>query len=171
MSWGVPHVVGVPSFRTQSRWQPRPKAKAIWGQRANGDGISKYGQRPRAPEIILPAHEHETSTCCNYSNYKKAVNRLHQAYLTEATESMARAAETVKASSSECAVSVDSTWQKRCHASLNGVVTVISATTGKCMDFQVKFKVCVACNAWSNRDKTTTEYFHWKATHVCSRIK
>ena len=37
----------------------------------------------------------------------------------------------------ECGVSIDCTWQKRGHASHNGVVTVISLDSKRCLDVEV----------------------------------
>ena len=41
-----------------------------------------------------------------------------------------------------CQVSVDSTWQKHGHASMNGIVTLISKENGECLDM-----VCFPKNA------------------------
>ena len=66
-------------------------------------------------------------------------------------------------------VSVDGTWQRRCHASLNGVTTVISADNGKCVDFQVLTKSCKGCQYWENRDGVIPEeYSEWKESHKCN---
>ncbi|GFW11646.1 hypothetical protein TNCV_42811 [Trichonephila clavipes] len=40
----------------------------------------------------------------------------------------------------ECGVSVDGTWQRRGHSSLNGCVAVLSIDTGKVMDLEVMSK-------------------------------
>lgn len=64
------------------------------------------------------------------TNYKKAVNRLHKAYVAEASQSMKRASESIKAASS--AVSINGTWQNWGHASLNGESDI---------DFNIKLKV------------------------------
>ena len=66
-------------------------------------------------------------------------------------------------------VSCDGTWQKRGHSSLNGVVTVIAADTGKCLDYRVLSKHCDACNSWEHKKKTEPEkYDNFMATHECS---
>ena len=54
-------------------------------------------------------------------------------------------------------VSCDSTWQKRGHSSLNGVVTVIATDTGKCLDYHVLSKHCDACISWKHKKKTEPE--------------
>ncbi|GFU10454.1 uncharacterized protein TNCV_2012071 [Trichonephila clavipes] len=42
----------------------------------------------------------------------------------------------------ECGVSVDGTWQRRGHSSLNGCVAVLSIDTGKVLDLEVMSKWC-----------------------------
>ncbi|GFV60088.1 uncharacterized protein TNCV_3886061 [Trichonephila clavipes] len=46
----------------------------------------------------------------------------------------------------ECGVSVDGTWQRRGHSSLNGCVAVLSIDTGKVLDLEVMSKWCRNCN-------------------------
>ena len=53
-------------------------------------------------------------------------------------------------------------------ASLNGLVTVISVDSGKCLGFRVKTKYCRACSLWEGR-KGTDEYIHFIKNHQCSR--
>ena len=45
----------------------------------------------------------------------------------------------------ECRVSIDGTWQKRGYSSHNGVVTVISLDTQKCLDVEVLSDKCQEC--------------------------
>ena len=63
-------------------------------------------------------------------------------------------------------VSLDGTWQKRGHSSVNGVVTAISKETGKCVDVAVLSKDCKACQYWS-RKKGTVAFNIWQAGHNC----
>ena len=75
-----------------------------------------------------------------------AINEeLMTAYHQVAVVSMKNAAEEIKSSVvdadrlgnlAKCCVSLDCTWQKRGHASLNGVVTAIGYN-GKCLDYHV----------------------------------
>ena len=46
-------------------------------------------------------------------------------------------------------VSLDGTCQKKGHSFKNGVVTAISASTGKCLDYHVMSKLCKGCQTWS----------------------
>ena len=56
-------------------------------------------------------------------------------------------------------VSCDETWQKRGHSSLNGIVTVISNNSNKCIDYWIMTKTCVrrVSPGWESR-KDTEEY-------------
>jgi len=64
-------------------------------------------------------------------------------------------------------VSVDGTWQKCGHSSLNGVVTVMSKENGKCLDHIVLSKACKGCQKWSNRTNHS-EYNSWLTNHDCN---
>ena len=55
-----------------------------------------------------------------------------------------------------------------CLINLNGLVTVISVETGKCLDYRVLTKKCAQCSSWDNR-KDSNEYNEFLITHesVC----
>ncbi|GFV39787.1 uncharacterized protein TNCV_4609551 [Trichonephila clavipes] len=63
----------------------------------------------------------------------------------------------------ECGVSVDGTWQRRGHSSLNGCVAVLSIDTGKVLDLEVISKWCRNCNTSKSSEKSK----HIKK-HQCS---
>ena len=63
-------------------------------------------------------------------------------------------------------VSQDGTWQKRGHSSVNGVITVISKETGKCVDVAVLSKECKACQYWSSK-KGMVVFNIGQAGHNC----
>ncbi|GFU81776.1 hypothetical protein TNCV_3086881 [Trichonephila clavipes] len=46
----------------------------------------------------------------------------------------------------QCGVSVDGTWQRKGHLSLNGCVSVISIDTSKVLDIEVLSKMCRLCS-------------------------
>ncbi|GFW59984.1 CCHC-type domain-containing protein [Trichonephila clavipes] len=46
----------------------------------------------------------------------------------------------------ECGVSVDGTWQRRGHSSLNGCIAVLSIDTGKVLDLELISRWCRVCN-------------------------
>ena len=49
---------------------------------------------------------------------------------------------------------------------LNGVVTIIDNSNGKCIDYRVKTKNCHACKLWKNKTGPKAEKF--PKTHKCS---
>ena len=105
------------------------------------------------------------------NNYSKLIDSLHTEYMNEAEESMKSAAEEVKAKeqSTDIAASFDGSWQKPGHTSLNGIVSAMSVSTGKVLDFQVKSKKCKSCEAHKGMDQTSETYLAWKLDHdlVC----
>ena len=54
----------------------------------------------------------------------------------------------------ECGISLDGTWQKRGHASHNGVVTAISLDTKKCLNVEVLSDKCQECQKWEKKPIT-----------------
>ena len=67
----------------------------------------------------------------------------------------------------DCPVSLDESWQKRGHDSLNGVVTAINWVNDKVIDYHVMSKKCKLCQIW-NKKKRSPEYDVWKTEHKCS---
>ncbi|GFW41044.1 uncharacterized protein TNCV_414531 [Trichonephila clavipes] len=63
----------------------------------------------------------------------------------------------------KCGVSVDGTWQRRGHSSLNSCVAVLSIDTGKVLNLEVMSKWCRNCNTSKNSGKSK----HVKK-HQCS---
>ena len=112
---------------------------------------------------------------CGYMNlvppmqavaYNNTQKEVAESYRTVANSSMLKAADELKQTSSDIAVSCDGSWQKRGFSSLNGLVTVISVDSGKCLDFRVKTKKCMACSSWESR-KGTDEYIDFASNHEC----
>ena len=66
----------------------------------------------------------------------------------------------------ECGVSIDGTWQKRGYSSHNGVVTVITLDTQKCLDVEVLPDKCQKCQKWGKKTQDP-RYNAWKASHRC----
>ena len=62
-------------------------------------------------------------------------------------------------------ISTDGTWQKRGFSSRNGVVSIISSSTGKCLDYRVKTKTCKACAYWKGKTGMKAEGF--RRIHKC----
>ncbi|GIY96312.1 hypothetical protein CEXT_42991 [Caerostris extrusa] len=65
----------------------------------------------------------------------------------------------------ECGVSVDGTWQRRGHTSLNGCVAVLSIDTGKVLDLEVMSSYCSTCRKLQKCLRI--EYVTLKADHIC----
>ena len=98
---------------------------------------------------------------------------LYETYETAAQESMKKAGEEVFSKCKEkikdgtiglTQCSLDGTWQKRGHNSVNGVVTAVAE--GKCIDFKVLSKYCKGCALWEQR-KESPLYMKWKENHNC----
>lgn len=100
-------------------------------------------------------------------NYQNIISTLHTGYMEVAEESMKTAAEEVKKEddTNDIAASFDGSWQKPGHSSLNGIVSAISISTGKVLDFEVKSKKCKGCEAHANMNKDSEEYLSWKLDH------
>ena len=108
-----------------------------------------------------------------YENIKKD---LIPAYEIACTSSMKKAAYKVhnenhnklptNPSIKLCDISIDGTWQKRGHNSLNGVVTGICSDL--CIDKHVMSKYCRLCQQWDPK-KGTQSYNKWKETHTCKK--
>ena len=108
-------------------------------------------------------------------SYNNINSKLHGIYNDVAAESTSRAAketqekispEATEMDITNCQVSLDGSWQKRGHVSINGVVTVMSKENAKCLDTHVMSKKCKGCDHWEKR-KAQTGYDDWKMNHVC----
>ena len=64
----------------------------------------------------------------------------------------------------QCGISLDGTWQKRGHASHNGIVTAISLDKKKCLDVEVMSDKCQQCLKWQKK-LNDPRYNEWKASH------
>ena len=112
-------------------------------------------------------------------SYRNINAELHTAYQSAALMSMSNAAKTalnnsiddnsLKNQSGEtiglCRVSLDGTWQKRGHASLNGVVS--ACNDGKCVDIHVMSKNCNQCKT-KKESLSENEFETWKESHTCN---
>ena len=102
------------------------------------------------------------------SNYQKIINSLHENYMKVAESSMKHAAEELKLKekSTDISASFDGSWQKPGYSSLNGIVSAISISTGKVLDFEVKSKKCKECEVYNKMDRDSEKYLSWKADHA-----
>ena len=51
----------------------------------------------------------------------------------------------------DCQVSIDGSWYKRAHSSMNGFVSAISTENKKVIDYQVLSKFCKGCLIWEQK--------------------
>ena len=103
-----------------------------------------------------------------YSNHAKA---LHAAAVDIAKQSMCRAAKELRSEHEQndtldIEVSCDGSWHRRGHSSLYGLVAVISAETGKVLDYTVKSRFCMSCVRHAHLDPQSEEYRIWKQSHL-----
>ena len=103
--------------------------------------------------------------------FNETQKNIAKAYNVVATESMIAAADQLKENVddqgiSDITASCNGTWQKRGHSLLNGIVTVISSSSNKCIDYRIMTKTCKACQSWGRR-KDTEEYKKFIANHDC----
>ena len=104
----------------------------------------------------------------SHTSFNDLNEHVAAVYETVATESMQKAASVVSELSEvkvplpTCRVSLDGSWQKRGHASHNGVVTCISK--GKCIDRQTLTKYCRECKIREKKQETP-EYQTWYDNH------
>ena len=94
-------------------------------------------------------------------------NQVYKAYDSVARNSMKRAADDLQDDTpgpTKKRVKIDGTWQKRGHASLNGIVTVV--VEEKCVDYKAFSKHFSGCTMWDSK-KGSLQYDRWAAEHVC----
>ena len=96
-------------------------------------------------------------------NYRKVFKRIGSASKTVALDSMRKAATQFSefSDSTDCAVSLDGSWQRLGHASHHGVMSCILVETGKCIDVEVLSNICKGCAKWESKDKTSQEYLRF----------
>ena len=108
----------------------------------------------------------------NRSAYIAINEELQEAYEKAANISMREAAVNTTSCSEltqhgvrTCRVSLDGSWQKRGHQSLNGIVSAVSSS--KCVDVHVMSKHCKQCVIWENRRELPDyNYDQWKEYHI-----
>ena len=110
---------------------------------------------------ILWNYEHAPMNVKAFNNMK---SKVADTYVNISKVSMTEAAEDLWLNSIQegepqdsvatVAASCDRTWQVQGYSSLNGVVTVISADTGKYLDYHVMSKHCDACNYHEDKKNT-----------------
>ena len=106
--------------------------------------------------------------CLSENGFNSVNNQVMNAYRKAAILSMKQAAVEMCAEditeSTRVRVTVDGSWRKRGHNSLNGVVTLISG--GKSVDVEVLLKHCKGCKMWEGQ-KGAAKYNCWNVEHNC----
>ena len=108
--------------------------------------------------------------CLTLNGFQIVSQDVMTAYKEVANNSMKKAATELQNGDdtnepSKIRVSIDGSWKKRGHMSLNGVVTAL--TGGKCIDVEVLSKHCKGCEMWEKR-KHSPKFDSWKVGHDCS---
>ncbi|GFX85113.1 uncharacterized protein TNCV_4979681 [Trichonephila clavipes] len=95
--------------------------------------------------------------CVTKGAYRRCEKKLLAAVTSTAKDAINDAALEVRnfkkcsnTAVAECGVSVDGTWQRRGHSSLNGCVAALSIHTGKLLDLEIMSKFCRICNTLKN---------------------
>ena len=154
---------------TQGRNLFECNVRAVTGFREIGKGHEGFANFTRCMNM------HTLSE----SSYRNISKELHCAYEKAAAESMMQAADSALNKCVEsgdtvqkdektiglCRVSLDGTWQKRGHSSLNGVVTACHG--GKCLDIHVMSKHCSVCKL-KKQSLEPAEFDNWYETHECN---
>ena len=92
-------------------------------------------------------------------------NNVISSYKQAAEDNMKNAAAELQHGTDEIVNTAISTWQRRGFSSLNGVVTIIDNSNGRCIDYRLKTKNCHACKLWKNKTGLKAEKF--RTTHKC----
>ena len=138
--------------------------RAVYSMRACGQGyagLENFLSLMNLPKPMTP------------NNYDKIVNRLITVTKDAADKTMQDACNELRGdsttnSTTDTAVSCDGSWQRRGYSSLNGVVTVISMSTGKILDIEAMSRACKACGLKETmRINDPEAYNEWKENHVC----
>jgi len=135
--------------------------------------IVAFREIGRGHEPLISFSRIANLSCMHVNAFQNNNELIQAAYKSAATDSMKFAGSVIRENAEEKSltgeklvqVSLDGTWQKRGHSSLNGAVTAIS--NGRCIDVDVLSKYCRGCQIW-NRKKHHPKYESWKANHKCS---
>ena len=100
---------------------------------------------------------------CGFMDIPNAPNRkAYNDYAKVVKEAYGKAAlaqrfgdESTDDSVANIEISTDGAWQRRGYASLNGLVTVVTMDTNKCVDFEVLSKTCKTCEVLEKKGVET----------------
>ncbi|GFW74526.1 uncharacterized protein TNCV_2414251 [Trichonephila clavipes] len=134
----------------------------VWGMRIIGKGHSS--SKKLCASLNIPS--------VSKAAYRSCEKKLLNVASVVSKNAMIEAADEVRklkntSDVAECGVSVDGTWQRRGHSSLNGCVAVLSIDTGKVVDLEVMSKWCRNCNTSESSEKSK----HVKNTNARAIIR
>ena len=110
-------------------------------------------------------------------NYDKLITKLSVVSKLVAEETMVDAAKDVTSKSLDTepvntGVSVDGAWQRRGHASLNGVVTAISLENGKILDVEPMSRNCKSHHSMDYLiESDPVTYANWMNSDIYLRAR
>ena len=109
------------------------------------------------------------------NNYDKIIFKYAEVSKSVAEDTMNDAAEELRSKNSnvgdvvDAAISLDGSWQRRGHSSLNGCVTAIAMDTGRIIDIEAMSRYCRGCSLQENLKQTdSAKYDLWKSKHICN---
>ena len=112
----------------------------------------------------------------NKTAYNDSAKQVHIAYTKQARSSIQIAATEIRMlhlhedfrddAVADIDISADGSWQRRGYASVNGLVTIISMDSGKCVDYDIMTKMCKSCEAMEI-NKGSEEYDNYLKVHDC----
>jgi hypothetical protein len=105
------------------------------------------------------------------TSYDNTVNNIKKASKTVAEKSMSDAATDIRKGkeTADVGVSVDGSWQRKGFSSTLGVITAISADSGKVLDVSILSKSCKGCTRMQKVAKSDPKRYElWKVSHKCN---
>ncbi|GBM18484.1 hypothetical protein AVEN_66842-1 [Araneus ventricosus] len=84
------------------------------------------------------------------ANFERLNYSLCRALSSACSKSMLKAVVSRNDNARDLTVALDGTWQKKGHASINGVIMATSLDTGKVIDFECLCNYCFTCKSKSN---------------------
>ncbi|GFU99823.1 uncharacterized protein TNCV_506441 [Trichonephila clavipes] len=121
----------------------------VWGMRIIEKGHSS--SKKLCASLNIPSLSKAAYRSCEKKKLLNVASVVSKNAMIEAADEVRKLKNTSDVA--ECGVSVDGTWQRRGHSSLNGCVAVLSIDTGKVLDLEVMSKWCRNCNTSKSSEK------------------
>ena len=138
--------------------------RMVYGMRVVGAGHSQLEKLCSMLNMPRPM---------NKSSYDKSVESLNSVVKSVAEKSMDDAADELRKISTDCAIGIDGSWQRKGYSSNNGFVAGLSVETGKVLDCIIMSKSCKGCHQKevlrTSQNKVDQKIYRlWKADHSMS---